>query len=75
VAELGADEAGVSLYPPFLRLNRPAANGRVDGSVIFVRDLGAHNEVLRARFGDRRWYRYVPRRGPGDDSPVFVPYR
>jgi hypothetical protein len=74
-AELAADEAGVSLYPPFLRLNRPAASGRVDGSVIFVRDLGAHNEVLRERFGDRGWYRYAPRRGPGDHSPAFVPYR
>jgi len=25
--------------------------------VIYVADLGAHNPVLRDRFGDRTWYR------------------
>ncbi|HJU65600.1 MAG TPA: hypothetical protein VJ596_07975, partial [Gemmatimonadaceae bacterium] len=59
---------------PFLRLNVPSENGRVGGKVVFARDLGAHNELLRPRFGERSWYRYVPRRGPGDSSPVFERY-
>ena len=33
--------------------------GRVGGAVIYARDFGTRNELLRPRFGDRTWY--VPR--------------
>lgn len=74
VAEAQADTVGMSLYPPFLGLNHVGADGRVGGGVVFVRDLGARNEELRARFGDRTWYRYRPRRSPADSSTAFTPY-
>lgn len=35
------------------------ADGRLGGRVVYARDFGARNELLRDRFGDRRWY--VPR--------------
>lgn len=72
--EAQADSAGMSLYPPFLTLNRVGPDGRVGGDVVYVRDLGPRNEELRARFGDRTWYRYRPRRSAADTSRAFVPY-
>ena len=74
VAEAQADSVGMSLYPPFLTLNRVGHDGRVEGDVVFVRDLGARNEELRARFGDRTWYRYRPRLSAADTSAAFVRY-
>jgi hypothetical protein len=74
VAEAQADTVGMSLYPPFLGLNHVGADGRVGGDVTFVRDLGARNDELRARFGDRTWYRYRPRRSPADTGNPFAPY-
>ena len=74
VAEAQADTVGMSLYPPFLTLNRVGSDGRVGGDVVFARDLGARNEELRARFGDRTWYRYRPRQSPRDTSSPFVRY-
>ena len=74
VNEAAADSAGVSLYPPFLTLNRIGPDGRVGGDIVYVRDLGPRNEELRARFGDRTWYRYRPRQSAADTSPAFVRY-
>jgi len=74
VDEAAADSAGMSLYPPFLTLNRVGPDGRVGGDVVYVRDLGPRNEELRARFGDRTWYRYRPRQSAADTSPAFVRY-
>ena len=44
------------------------------GDVVYVLDLGAHNEVLRSRFGSRRWYRFGPRRSATDVLPTIIPY-
>lgn len=74
VQEAQADSIGMSLYPPFLTLNRVGPDGRVGGDVVYVRDLGPRNEELRARFGDRTWYRYRPRQSAADTSPPFVRY-
>lgn len=74
VDEAQADSIGMSLYPPFLTLNRVGADGRVGGDVVYVRDLGPRNAELRARFGDRTWYRYRPRQSPADTSPPFARY-
>ena len=50
------------------------STGHVGGPVVYALDMGRHNEVLRGRFGDRKWYRYeVPRNRP-DTVPILVPY-
>lgn len=41
----------------FLPLETPDAHGRLGGSVIYARDHGDRNALLRARFADRAWYR------------------
>jgi 4-amino-4-deoxy-L-arabinose transferase-like glycosyltransferase len=50
------------------------ARGRIDGDVVYAADLGAHNEVLRGRFGDRAWYRLRLANGPQGPKAVLVPY-
>lgn len=61
-------------YGPMLLLNRFDGAGRIGGPVVYVLDLGERNEMLRTRFGDRRWYRYeAPRDGPGN-LPILLPY-
>ncbi len=57
-AEMNADERpGVSLA-----LLLPSADfdsdGRLSGKVVWARDLGPRDTLLRARFGDRQWFRY-----------------
>jgi len=74
IAEFQRDTAGTIPYPPFLALQSVGPDGRVGGNVIFARDLGARNELLRQRFGDRRWYRYRPAANLQDTSRAFVPY-
>ncbi|HTR76720.1 MAG TPA: hypothetical protein VMH39_01360, partial [Gemmatimonadaceae bacterium] len=73
-SELAADEAGTTELAPFLPYDGLDADGRLGGRVVFARDYGARDELLRARFGSRTWYRYRPSRGPDDANPVFVPY-
>jgi hypothetical protein len=61
-------------YGPMLLLNRFDAQRRIGGRAVYVMDLGERNELLRARFGNRRWFRYeIPRSRPASD-PVLVPY-
>jgi 4-amino-4-deoxy-L-arabinose transferase-like glycosyltransferase len=61
-------------YGPMLLQNRFDESGRIAGPVVYVMNLGDHNEVLRRRFADRHWYRYeIPRSRP-DSAPVLVPY-
>jgi hypothetical protein len=60
VDELVADSKGLASYAPFLPANTIEPDGRVGGNVVYVLDLGSHNEVLRARFGDRTWYTFGP---------------
>ena len=53
------DDARLPTAPfgPALPLEPVDAAGRINGDVIYVADLGAHNAALRDRFGDRTWYR------------------
>jgi hypothetical protein len=75
------DEAGRDLrlrntiaYGGMLLQNRFDESGRIGGPAVYVMDLGERNELLRNRFGDRKWYRYeLPRNRP-DTMPVLVPY-
>jgi len=61
-------------YGPMLLLNRFDDSGRLGGPVIYAMDLRDRNEVLRGRFGNRRWYRYEIPRNRSDTIPVLVPY-
>jgi hypothetical protein len=72
--EFSRDSLGTMPYALFLARQHVGSNGRVGGNIVYARDLGARNELLRPRFGDRTWYRYRPARGLGDTSRVFIPY-
>jgi hypothetical protein len=74
VADLTSDGDGVATYAPFFPRNAIEPDGRVGGNIIYVLDLGAHDEALRARFGDRTWYRFGPHLTRGDSTPTFTPY-
>ncbi len=72
--ELTVDMAGTTPYAPFLALVRFEPDGSVGGPVVFARDLGPRNELLRTRFPDRAWFRYRPRGGLEDTTTAIVPY-
>jgi hypothetical protein len=71
---MAADTLGAMPYATFLREQRVDAAGRLAGPVIFARDLGARDSLLRAQFGARRWYLYRPGRSL-EEPPTFVPLR
>lgn len=71
--EVAADAAGTTPYAPFLALARFDRGGALGGPVVFARDLGPRNQLLRARFPDRTWFRYQARASLGDTSAI-VPY-
>ena len=60
-------------YAAFLPLARFDPDGSLGGPVVFARDLGPRNELLRARFPDRAWFRYRPGASP-DGVTAIVPY-
>ena len=69
-ANLGGAPFGPALY-----LEPIGVDGRIDGDVIYVADLGERNALLRARFADRTWYRLsVVRAGDRSLRPVVTPY-
>ena len=75
-AELNYDAThGPALaYGPALLRNEISRDGRIGGDVVFVADLGDHNQVLRGRFGDRPWYRLQLIRDGENLQPQLVPY-
>lgn len=74
INDLTSDADGPATYGPFFPSNRIGADGRVGGNVVYVLDLGAHNEVLRARFGDRTWYRFGPHLRRGESIATLTPF-
>jgi hypothetical protein len=74
IGDLLSDGDGVATYAPFFPRNAIEPDGRVGGNVVYVLDLGAHNEALRGRFGDRTWYRFGPHLRRGDPNPTITPY-
>jgi hypothetical protein len=74
LAEVERDASGSMPYALFLANQTVDSDGRIGGDVVFARDLGSRNDLLRARFGDRTWYRYRPPMSLGDTSIAFVPY-
>lgn len=75
IADLASDGEGVATFAPFFPANTIEPDGRVGGNVVYVLDLGARDEALRARFGDRTWYRFGPHLTRGDSTPTLTPYR
>lgn len=58
-----------------LPLESIGPDGHLGGDVIYAMDLGAHNEVLRRRFGDRAWYRLALSESSGGQLTArVVPY-
>ena len=62
-------------YGPTLLRNQIGPDGRIAGPIVFVSDMVEHNEVLRARFGDRPWYRLRLPSGTVDRVPRLIPYQ
>ncbi|MBA3672779.1 MAG: hypothetical protein H0W68_12260, partial [Gemmatimonadaceae bacterium] len=73
-AEAARDNEGTANFAPFLASNTIDHDGRIGGDVVYALDLGPRNELLRARFGDRSWYRFAPRRTAGHLAPELFPY-
>ncbi len=76
-SELDADRRlGGAPFGPMLPLEEIGADGRIGGGdVVYAADLGDRNEQLRARFGDRRWYRVALRPvGRGRLRATVSPY-
>ncbi len=71
--ESNADAAGTMPYPIFLA-KQHVVDGRVGGDVVFVRDFGVRDSLLRSRFAGRRWYRYRTPSSLADTAAVFVPF-
>jgi hypothetical protein len=61
-------------YGPALLRNEITSDGHIGGGIVFVADLGEHNQVLRDRFGDRPWYRLQMRRDGEKLTPHLIPY-
>ena len=76
-AEAVADaSSGAAIsYGPALLRNEIGPDGHIAGRIVFVADIGEHNEVLRARFGDRPWYRLRLDTEVEGSAPRMVPYR
>ncbi|MEO5818706.1 MAG: glycosyltransferase family 39 protein [Gemmatimonadaceae bacterium] len=74
VLDVRRDEAGSASFGPFFPANEIGPDGHLGGNVVYALDLGGHNEVLRARFGDRKWYRFGPHKTPKDSMPSLIPY-
>jgi hypothetical protein len=71
-SEISADSGGTVTYDAFLARATLDSAGRLGGAVVFARDLGRRNELLRSRFGDRLWMRYRP--ATVQRPAAFLPY-
>lgn len=64
-AELATSVSNGLDYGRYLPRNAVDDAGRLSGSVLYARDFGARNALLRERFGDRVWYRASVERTDG----------
>jgi hypothetical protein len=67
MAEIRFDRRGFLAYAPFLYLN----TSRLDGDIVWARDMETRNAPLFARYAGRRFYRYAP--ATHDGPPIFTP--
>jgi hypothetical protein len=63
---------GNAAFGPALLREPIDKDGRIDGDVIYVADLGERNQLLRTRFGDRVWYRLLTARTSNDGIQARV---
>jgi hypothetical protein len=68
------DADGTMPFAAFLAYESVDESGALGGNVILARDMGTRNELLRARFGSRTWYRYRPPQRRTDPTLAFIPY-
>jgi 4-amino-4-deoxy-L-arabinose transferase-like glycosyltransferase len=72
--ELRRSSGGVTLAEllPYQSLE---ADGALGGPIVYVRDFGPRNELLRARFGNRTWFTTQRRDIGGRPEFRFFPYQ
>jgi hypothetical protein len=56
-AEVASAQSNGADYARYLPRNATGADGRLGGDVVYARDFGQRNALLRERFGERAWYR------------------
>ena len=56
-AELASAQSNGADYARYLPRNATDAEGRLGGDVVYARDFGQRNALLRERFAGRTWYR------------------
>jgi hypothetical protein len=74
LTELKRNAQGTMPFAMFLSRARFDDAGRLDGPVVFAIDYGARNELLRARFGNRAWYRLRVEARGAETTFSLVPY-
>ncbi|CAN5824797.1 hypothetical protein BH11GEM2_BH11GEM2_27100 [soil metagenome] len=74
VEDVQMDREGTASYAPFFPANTFDTDGHLDGNVVDALDYGNHDEALRARFGDRTWYRFGQGLAAGDTVATLRPY-
>lgn len=75
VAEFDDSKVVPESFGAALPLESIGPDGHLAGDVIYAMDLGAHNDVLRKRFGARTWYRLVLTQAPdGELLAALAPY-
>ena len=72
--EEAADTLGTMPFAMFLREQRVLRDGRLGGTVVWARDLGPRDSLLRREYGGRRWFLYKPGRSL-DDGAQFLPIK
>jgi hypothetical protein len=72
--ELGRPSAGVTM-DEILPYEPIGDDGTLDGPVVYARDFGARNELLRPRFGNRTWFVAHRREYQGRVEFRFVEYQ
>lgn len=56
-AELASAQSNGAEYVRYLPRNGTDADGRLAGDIVYARDFGQRDSLLRGRFADRAWYR------------------
>lgn len=72
--ELGRPAMGMT-FAELLPYEPISASGVLDGPIVYARDFGARNELLRSRFGNRAWFVAHRRAFNGRVEFRFVPYQ
>jgi 4-amino-4-deoxy-L-arabinose transferase-like glycosyltransferase len=70
--EAAADTLGTMPYALFQSEQAVDRDGRLAGPVVWARDLGSRDTLLRAELGERAWYLYKPGRSL-EDPATFIP--